>query len=226
MRFQKAGIIVLFALLSLTNSAMGDSTSTFSGPYLGIDVGTISYNTQITFDGVDDPAGRGGAGYGFYSGWNFARKNWLVGAEGILNWASVPNPYTFDPAVTGFSELDLRRGVSIGIDIRGGYVAIERILFYGSVGYSINKQSVRIDDTPLEQFEGGASAKTYGAFQFGAGLEFKIASRLIIRSTFRTFSGYDLDASGFGVLPINASLMRFDVEPSQQQFMFGLAYSF
>ena len=66
--------------------AQSDLVDSFSGYYAGVDIGTISYNTQITFDGVDDPAGRGGFGYGVFVGRNWTFKKLLVGGEVYLNW--------------------------------------------------------------------------------------------------------------------------------------------
>ena len=104
--------LVLGALISLstTSNAQAQSSDYFSGFYGGFEGGAISYDTQITFDGVDDPAGRGGAGYGAFFGYNHTYEKLSVGAELLFNLASDPDPYTFDPAVVGFAELDLRRG--------------------------------------------------------------------------------------------------------------------
>ena len=99
-------------------------------------------------------------------------------------------------------------------------------MLYGSIGYSTNKQSVRIDGVPLEQFAGGAGDKTFGTFQFGAGLEMAIHPVLGIRFSFRSLSGYDLNATDFGTIPTDASLTRFDVEPGHLQFLGGLMFRF
>ena len=219
-------ILVLTALISLStaSNARAQSLHYFSGFYGGFEGGAISYNTQITFDGVDDPAGRGGAGYGAFFGYNHAAEKLLVGAELLFNLASDPAPYTFDPAVVGFAELDLRRGTSFGLDVRAGYLLTEKLLLRGSVGYSANKQSVHIDGVPLDQFAGGAAAEEFGAFQFGAGLEVAIHPKLGIRVSFRSLAGHDLNAADFGTIPTDASLTRFEVEPSQQQFFVGLMF--
>ncbi len=196
----------------------------FSGFYGGVEVGAISYNTQITFDGVDDPAGRGGVGYGVFLGYNQMYKKALLGAELMLNLPSVPDPYTFDPVVTGFSDLDLRRRASFGLDVRAGFLLSKRVKLFGSLGYSANKQSVRIDKVPLEEFAGGAADVSFGIFQVGAGLEIALHKRIGIRFLFRTLTGQDLNITDFGSIPIEASLMRFDVEPSQQQFFTGIIF--
>jgi len=219
-------IVAALALLSTVTHAQDHPTNYFSRFYGGFEVGTISYNTQITFDGVDDPAGRGGLGYSALFGYNRTDKKWLIGTELSFHFASVPNPYTFDPAVTGFTELDLRRDISVGLDIRAGYLVFKKILIYGNVGYCVNKQSVRIDDVLLDRFEGGAEAETFGALQFGGGLEFAIQTKLSMRASFKSLGGHDLSATDFGTIPTDASLTRFDVEPSQQQFLLGLIFHF
>lgn len=193
----------------------------FSGFYGGLEGGAISYDTQITFDGVDDPAGRGGLGYGVFLGFNHFSGRWLVGLELASHGASVPNPYTFDPNIIGFSNLDLRRGVSVGLDVRAGTRIGRQFLLFGTVGYSVNQQSVRIDGVPLDEFAGGAGDKRFGAMQVGAGLEMNVFARVALRVSFRSLSGHDLSAADFGTIPTNASLTRFDVEPGQQHFFVG-----
>lgn len=212
--------------LLAAGSAQAQSSGYYPGFYGGLEGGAISYNTQITFDGVDDPAGRGGVGYGAFLGYNHIGGKWLVGAELNSHAASVPNPYTFDPSVVGFRDLDLRRGTSFGLDVRFGSLIGPKVLLYGTLGFSANQQSVRIDGIPLDQITGGAAAETFGAIQLGVGLEIALLSTLGLRAAFRSLSGHDLSATDFGTIPTNASLARFDVEPSQQHFFAGLRFRF
>lgn len=219
---------VLGTLVSLSTAidAWAQSSEYFSGLYVGVEGGAISYDTQITFDGVDDPAGRGGAGYGVFVGYNHTSSKILVGAELSFVFAATPGPYTFDPAAVGFAELDLRRGVSFGFDALAGYLLTDRMLLNAHVGFSANKQSVLIDGLPLDQFAGGAGAETFGAVQFGVGLEVAVHHALGIRVSFERLAGHDLSAVDFGTIPSDAALTRFDVEPSQQQFFVGLTFRF
>ena len=219
-------ILVTLVSLGLLRDTQAQSSNGLSGFYVGFEGGVISYNTQITVDGVDDPAGRGGAGYGVFLGYSHSYEKAIVGSELLINLASIPDPYTFDSAAVGFSELDLRRGASIGLDARVGYLFTEKMQLYGSIGYSANRQSVRIDGVPLDQFEGGADPDAFGAFQFGAGVEGAIRPQLGFRVSFRSLVGRNLKATDFGAIPIEASLTRFDVEPSQQQFFLGLIFRF
>lgn len=218
-------VLVYAVLHGQQVEAQSDFSHAFSGYYAGVEVGTISYNTQITFDGVDDPAGRGGLGYGVFMGYNWTIKSLLVGGELYCNGVKEPDPYTFDPNVIGFSELDLERGASLGIDIRAGYL-LKRLLIYGTVGYSHNKQSVVIDGTPLERFSGGSDPERFGRMLLGFGLEVALTSSLSIRCAFEQMEGYDLDRSDFGIIATNAALQRLDVEPSLQQFFVGANVSF
>lgn len=212
--------------LSSASPAQAQSSDYFSGPYGGFEGGAISYNTQITFDGVDDPAGRGGTGYGVFLGYNHTFEKWLIGGELLFNLASEPDPYTFDPALAGFAELDVLRGASYGVDVRAGYLMAGRLLLFGRVGRSANKQSVRIDGEPLDSFAGGSRAEAFSAFQVGAGLEVAVPPRLSIRISVRSLTGHDLNVTDFGTVASDASLMRFDVEPSQQQIWIGLTFRF
>ena len=77
-----------------------------------------------------------------------------------------PNAYTFDPAVIGFSALDLERGASLGLDLRTGYL-LKKLMIYGSLGYSHNKQTVLIDGTPLDQFSGGSGPVSFRSHAHG-----------------------------------------------------------
>ena len=213
-------------LFSLDIAAQSDFSDAFSGYYAGVEIGTISYNTQITFDGVDDPAGRGGLGYGAFLGYNHRFKKLLVGGEVYYNGVLEPDPYTFDPGVIGFSELDLKRGANWGVDVRGGYLLLSRLLIYGSVGYSHSKQSVLIDGTPLNEFSGGSGAERFGRVRLGLGLEYAFTSSIAVRCAFEQMEGHDLDRSDFGVIASDAALQRLDVEPSLQQFFVGMVVGF
>lgn len=208
--------------LFTASNVRAQASEFFSGFYGGLEGGAISYNTRIVFDGVDDPAGRGDVMYGVFSGYNHTYEKLMVGAELSFHLAAHPEPYTFDPAVVGFAELDVWRGASVGLDVRAGYLVTERVLLTGYIGYSINSQSVRIDDIPLDRFAGGAAAETFGAFQSGAGLEVILCSSVGIRASFRTLAGHDLSAPDFGTIPRDASITRFDVEPRQHQYLAGL----
>lgn len=219
-------LLVFGALGAFCTPALGQAPAPhpFSGVYLGGAGGGVSYNTRITFDGVDDPAGRGGFGYSAFLGYNHVFDDWLLGVETILSGASVPGPYTFDPAATGFAELDLRRDPGVGLDVRAGRVVAGRVLVHGIVGYSVATQSVRLDGVPLSDFAGGSEAETFGTVQLGAGVDVPIWSRLGFRFVFRSLGGHDLSAEDFGTVVPDASLTFFDVEPGQHHFLFGFRY--
>ncbi len=216
---------VLFCLMLISNGQAQISDS-FSGLYGGLEGGSISYNTQITFDGVDDPAGRSAAGYGGFLGYNFLSDNMLLGAEFILNFASVPGPYTFDQTTNGFSELEVRRGTSAGLDLRIGYLIAGRFLFNVKAGYSANSQSVRIKEDPLEIDPMEISRESFGRFQLGAGFEASVHPNIAIRFSFRTLAGFDLEKADVADVPPLNAFNRFDVEPSQQQFFSGVVLRF
>lgn len=224
-RWWFAGFVGLAAFGSPAHGQFPDARL-FSGVYGGVEVGPVSYNTQITFDGVDDPAGRGGLLYGAFLGYNRVGYPWLFGVEGRVTRASVPDPYTFDPAVTGFAELDIDRSSGVGLDARVGRLIAGRILIHGSVGTSVVTQTVHLDGVPLSGFVGGSEAKTFAAVQLGTGIEVALSPRLGFRFDFRSLEGHDLSADDFGTVVPDASLTFFDVEPGQHQFMFGLRYRF
>ncbi len=219
-------LIGLFLITSCCEQIYAQQAASFAGFYAGVEGGAISYNTQINFDGVDDPAGRGGGGFGLFSGYNVVRNGFVAGVELYLNTATIPDPYTFDPLRVGFADLDLRRGASYGIDLRLGYAILPRLMLYGVTGPSGNYQSVRLDNTPLEQFDGGRSAENYAAWQWGAGLEIALSAKVHLRFLFRTLAGPDMSITDFGAAFDNVNLTFFDVEPEQQQFLTGLLYRF
>lgn len=216
----------LFFCLVMMNDARAQTSNFFSGVYGGLEAGSISYNTQITFDGVDDPAGRSAAGYGGFLGYNVLSDNILLGAEFILNFASAPGPYTFDQAANGFSELEVRRGTSAGLDLRIGYLIAGRFLLNAKAGYSANSQSVRIKEDPLEIDPMEISRESFRRFQFGAGFEASVHPNIAIRFSFRTLAGFDLEKADVTDVPTLNAFNRFDVEPSQQQFFSGVVLRF
>ena len=171
-----------------------------------------------------NPAGRGAFVAGASLGYNRVTGRWLLGVEGNLARASVPDPYTFDPSVTGFAELDLRQDVGVGLDGRLGLRWSNATLVYASVGYGVGTQSVRLDGVPLSDFEGGSEPATFGAVRFGAGIEVAIAERIGLHLSVRTSAGHDLAARDFGTLVPSSGLSFFDVEPSQDQFLIGARY--
>lgn len=214
---------MVMVLLCMEVKAQSNFSGTFSGAYLGAELGTISYNTQITFDGVDDPAGRGGFGYGGFFGYSRVFNKLLVGGECHYTVVLEPDPYTFDPAVTGFTDLELKRNGSLGFDLRGGYLN-KRLLVYGSVGCARHKQTVLLDGIPLDQFSGGADPEQFGRIQVGIGLEVALGQRLSIRCSLKHMRGHDLDRTDFGSVATNAGLQRLDVEPNLQQIFLGTVF--
>lgn len=215
-----------FVCLVIINNAQAQTSDFFSGLYGGLEGGSISYNTQITFDGVDDPAGRSAAGYGGFLGYNFLSDNILLSAEFILNFASVPGAYTFDETANGFSELEVRRGTSVGLDLRIGYLIAGRFLLNAKAGYSANSQSVRIKEDPLEIDPMEISRESFARFQLGAGFEASVHPNIAIRFSFRTLAGFDLEKSDVADVATLNTFNRFDVEPSQQQFFSGVVLRF
>ncbi len=196
----------------------------FSGLYVGAEAGGVSYNTDITFDGVDDPAGRGAFGYGAFIGYNHGFGAWLVGAEATVTGATEPDPYTFDPARTGFAELDLRRGTGVGLEARAGRVVAGRVLIHAIAGYAVATQQVYLDEVPLSQFPSGSASETFGTVLLGGGIDVPLSSKVGFRFVFRSLGGHDLSADDFGSVVPDAGLTFLDVEPGQHQFMFGLRY--
>ncbi len=216
-------VLLVTVLLSLEVKAQSDFSDTFSGAYLGVEIGPVSYNTQITFDGVDDPAGRGGFGYSAFFGYSKLFNKLLVGGECHITGEKEPDPYTFDPAVTGFSDLELKRSASLGFDLRGGYLH-KRLLLYGSLGYARHKQTVLIDGVPLDQFSGGSDPERFGRILLGLGLEIAVTQRLSIRGSFKHMRGHDLDRTDFGSVATSAGLQRLDVEPNLLQIFTGVIF--
>lgn len=217
----RARLLPVIALAVLSSPVCGQSgVDPFTGLHAGLGFGPVSYNTQITFDGVDDPAGRGGIMYTAFVGLDRVQSGWLVGGEVVLIASSVPDPYTFDPATAGFAELDLRRGTSIGVDGRAGRVIGEKILVHMNLGYAVATQSVRFDGVPLPEL-GGADHRTFGTLQYGGGVEIATGSALGFRFVWRALGGSDLSADDFTPLVAQGALTFFDVEPSQHHFVFG-----
>ena len=223
-----AHTVFVAALISLAiaRPALAQSSDRFSGVFVGVEGGAVSHNTHITFDGVDDPAGRGSAGFGAFVGYNHTSRRWLIGGEFLVTGASDPDPYTFDPTVVGFSEFEVRRGVVVSLAFRTGYLVSRQILVYGSVGYAAFTQSVYVDGRPLEEFAGGVTDHRVRGIQFGAGLEASVHPRVGLRVAVRWLAGQELHASDLGTIPEDALLTRFDVTPSQQQIFAGLTIRF
>ena len=198
----------------------------FQGFYLGAEVGAISSDALIIFDGVTDPAGRGRFGSGVFASYGQTVDRLLIGAEIFANLASNADPFTFDSAVTGFSELTLDWGRTFGINARAGYLIRSRILAFGIIGYGTSKYDYLIDGTLLDQITGGEQSGTFGAFRYGGGVEGAITNSFHLRLTYRTLSGNDLLTADFEPLPSNAGLTRFTLEPSESQFLFGVLWKF
>ena len=148
----------------------------------------------------------------------------LIGAEIFANLASRADPFAFDSAVTGFSELTLDRGRTFGINGRAGYLIRSRILAFGIIGCGTSKYDYLIDGTLLDQITGGEQSGTFGAFRYGGGVEGAITNSFHLRLTYRRFSGNDLLTDDSEPLPSNAGLTRFTLEPSESQFLFGVLW--
>lgn len=217
-------VVVVFSTLNAPLEGQNPAAAALSGVYVGSEAGGISYNTQITFDGVDDPAGRGAFGFGAFVGYNHALESWLVTAEATLTGGTEPGPYTFDATRTGFAELDLERGMGVGLSARVGRMVAGRALIQLIVGYSVATQTVSLDGVPLSEIPGGSDGETFGTFQLGGGVDIPLSSTLGFRFVFRSLGGHDLSADDFGSVVSDTSLTFFDVEPGVHQFLFGFRY--
>ena len=161
--------------------------------------------------------------YGVALGYLRPLGRWVLGLETTLGSATVPDPYTFDPSVTGFAELDLRRERGVSLAGRAGRVVAERLLVHGSIGYARATQSVRLDGVRLSEY-GGSGDVTFGTLLLGAGSEVGGATRRGLRFDFRSLGGHDLSADDFGSVVPDAGLTFLDVEPGQHRLTFGVRY--
>ena len=222
--------LVLISLVvtgaSATAQAQTTGENAFHGPYVGAELGSIASDALIRFDGVRDPAGRGRFGFGVLGGYNYTLGSFLGGAEVSLNAATDADPFTFDPAVVGFSNLELDRGLALGLDARAGYIVAQRILLFGTLGYGVSEHEYLIDGTPLDEITGRSSSGSFGAFRYGGGIEAAIASHLHLRLIYRRFSGEGLSTEDFEPLASDAGLDHFDLELDEKQILLGILWRF
>lgn len=213
---------------ALPGSARAQTTHerAFHGPYVGAHIGSILSDALITFDGVRDPAGRGRVGFGAFAGYGYAVRSFLIGAEGFLSVAADADPFTFDPAVVGFSALQLDRGPALGLTARAGYVVAHRLLVFGTLGYGASDHAYLVDGTPLDEITGTTRSGSFGAVGYGGGIEGALADGLHLRLTYWRMPGDDLSTVDFEPLIGNAGLTFFDLEPVESQFLLGVLWVF
>ncbi len=217
---------ILLAGFSASAQAQTTDESAFHGPYVGAEIGSINSDALITFDSVRDPAGRGRFGFGVLAGYNYTVDNFLIGAEFFFSVAADADPFTFDPAVVGFSDLELDRRPAFGLDARAGYIVTRRILVFGTLGYGASKHKYLVDGTPLDEITGKSPSGSFGTFRYGGGIEGAITRNLHLRLTYRKFSGDDLSTIDFEPLVSNAGLNNFDLKPDERQIMLGILWIF
>lgn len=198
----------------------------FRGPYVGAEFGSINSDALITFDGVRDPAGRGRFGFGGFVGYNYTADNFLIGAEVSSTVATDADPFTFDPGVVGFSELELDRGPAFGVDVHAGYIVARRILVFGTLGYGRSELKYFVDGIPLDEITGKSPSGSIGSVRYGGGVDGAITRHLHLRLIYRRLSGGDLSTSDFEPLVSDAGLDHFDFSPNESQILLGALWIF
>lgn len=177
------GLALLACVVGAIGYAHAASAETFSGPYVG---------TEVGYDAARN--GPDGATYGGFAGWNFRLGRVIVGPEFRFGDSSASESGT---VTRGTSRVDFesRSGRQIGISARAGYLVREDLLLFGRVGWENLK--VTIDETrrPIPPATGPVVRERLSATDdsvtLGAGLEVALAPRWSLRGTWDWVEGSD-----------------------------------
>lgn len=172
----------LFAL-PVTGHAQ-ELAESFSGPYVGgqVGYGNRSIDESFGIAGVPDfDRDRDSIDYGAYFGFDApVGTNFVLGGEAEIGSGGRKLRQTLIPGVTASVDPDWNYMFSG----RAGFVAGERALVYGRLGYGAEKIDIRVDDatTPANSFsdDGWSDGIVYGG-----GVEYALSPNSSARVEYR-----------------------------------------
>jgi outer membrane immunogenic protein len=172
-------------------------TFSWTGAYAGLNA---AYNTGKTTNSAKAAIGdvKGGA-IGVTGGYNYQVQQFVVGAEGDLDWSSVKG-------TTGFNTGKVR---SIGtLRARAGYAA-DRALVYATGGYAGGSTKI---STPA-----GSDSKWLNGYAVGAGIEYAFTDNISAKGEYLYTN---LQSKNYEVAPVNSAGVKVS------QIRTGLNYKF
>ncbi|MFT3965462.1 MAG: outer membrane beta-barrel protein [Sphingobium sp.] len=158
---------ILFASAFILTSVSPAMAETFSGPYIGAEIGYDNYEVRGRVAGAElnGLSGNGVVG-GVYAGYDLALSDTLfVGAEASLNLSDAKFRLS-----AGADSFTLRAKETYGFSGRVGAMLNDSTAIYGRLGWANTRFK-------LSGFKGDGQS----AFQYGGGIETRVARNVAVR---------------------------------------------
>jgi outer membrane immunogenic protein len=148
--------------------------STWTGCYIGGNVGGARVETSVSILGVDDfSRSKSGLAAGGQIGCDYQfASNWVVGIQGLADWTNLDATRPSARFANTLFQADLK-GFGV-LSARFGYAVSQAFLLYGKVGWGGYKTKLTAFNTVTgAAFEGEGRTRT--GFDAGVGGEYMIA---------------------------------------------------
>jgi outer membrane immunogenic protein len=198
---------------------------TWTGCYIGANVGGIFSSGDATFDGVEVSRSNSGFAGGGQIGcdYQWAGTGWVIGFRNMFDGTSLHRDRTFIDPVTGFSgTADFNINWFDTLTGRLGYAFAPSWLLYGQGGVAWVKSST---DVTLNGFDFGSSDRTRSGWTAGGGVEWMFAPHwsAFLEGNYMDFGNNDHTVFGNVIC---ATGCFFDTHAKAATVLVGVNYRF
>lgn len=158
----------------------------WTGAYIGLQGGGVWVDGEFRVPGARESENFNGGYIGKFVGYNFMIDNFVIGAEGDINYAWNENSYR-----VGGVRGDVGTDWSGSLRARVGY-SFDRALIYATGGWAATNGYI---ETPARDWN-----RTFHGWTLGAGVDFAMTESIFVRAEYRytdyndrTFQGVNVD---------------------------------
>jgi outer membrane immunogenic protein len=172
----------------------------WSGAYIGLQGGGTWVNGEFSVPGTSDKENFNGGFVGKFIGYNFVIDNFVIGAEGDINYNWNENTYRAAGA-----RGDIGTDWSGSLRARVGY-SFDRVLIYATGGWAATNAYV--------DSNAGDWNKTFHGWTIGKGIDYAVTDNVFVRAEYR-YTNYG-----------DRTLRGVDVDLDQHSATLGVAFKF
>ncbi|CAN7268842.1 outer membrane protein [Rhizobium sp. LjRoot254] len=173
----------------------------WSGAYIGIQAGGSWLNGEFSADGDSADQDFNGGFVGKFIGYNFTFDNFVIGAEGDINYNWNDNNYR-----VGGVRGDVGTDWSGSLRARLGY-SFDRVLIYVTGGWAMT--NAHVDQTPGKNWD-----RNFNGWTIGKGIDYAVTDNVFVRAEYRYTDYSDRNFGG----------VKVDLD--QHTATIGVAYKF
>ncbi|MGH6847653.1 MAG: outer membrane protein [Methylocella sp.] len=239
------------AAASLTSSAFAADLTpppqpvpvfTWTGVYLGGQIGYAWDSDNVSWSGTDNTLGLASGSFGEgpqrvigggHVGYNLQYNRWVLGLEGYVDGTSLRKtvgvPLAASDGVTGSMTASSNAGVQASVRGRIG-VAWDRVLLYGTGGVAVTSFNTSYtDSTGFFTGVSGTNATisiTRAGYTFGGGIEYAVTNNWSVQAEYRYSNfGHTNDYPFAAAIP-NGGFLFAQHYLKESQVQVGCSYRF